>query len=72
MNIFNLVVLCVIIAPNNVLTPHISKTYLPIVLLMYLQSNWINAPKTSQGKKVPVPRVGGWNSISSKQSLNIY
>ena len=33
MQIFNFVVLHVIIAPNNVLTPHVSKTHFPIVLL---------------------------------------
>ena len=31
MQILNFVVLSVIIAPHNVLTPHISKTHLPIV-----------------------------------------
>ena len=31
MQIFNFVVLSVIITPQNVLTPHISKTHLPIV-----------------------------------------
>ena len=31
MKIFNFVVLPVIIAPQNVLTPHISKIHLPIV-----------------------------------------
>ena len=33
MQIFNFVVLSVITAPHNVLTPHISKTRLPIVSL---------------------------------------
>ena len=33
MRIFNFVVLPVITAPNNVSTPHISKTLLPIVSL---------------------------------------
>ena len=33
MRIFNFAVLSVITAPHNVLTPHISKTNLPIVLL---------------------------------------
>ena len=33
MQIFNFVVLSVIIAPQNILTPHISKTSLPIVSL---------------------------------------
>ena len=31
MQIFNFVVLTVIIAPQDVLAPHITKTYLPIV-----------------------------------------
>ena len=33
MQIFNFVVLSVIITSHNVLTPHISKTHLPIVSL---------------------------------------
>ena len=33
MRIFNFVVLSVITAPHNVLTPHISKIHLPIVSL---------------------------------------
>ena len=33
MQIFNFVVLSVIIVPHNVLTPHISKIHLPIVSL---------------------------------------
>ena len=33
MQIFNFVVLSVIITSRNVLTPHISKTHLPIVSL---------------------------------------
>ena len=33
MRIFNFVILSVITAPHNVLTPHISKTHLPIVSL---------------------------------------
>ena len=33
MQIFHFVVLSVIIASHNVLTPHITKTILPIVLL---------------------------------------
>ena len=33
MRIFNFAVLSAITAPHNVLTPHISKTHLPIVSL---------------------------------------
>ena len=33
MQIFNFIVLSVIIAPHNVLSSHISKTHLPSVLL---------------------------------------
>ena len=42
MEIFSFVVLSVIIAPHNVLTPHISKAHLPIVLLNVreLELNW--------------------------------
>ena len=35
--IFNFVVLSVIIASHNVLTPHVSKTHLPIVSLNILE-----------------------------------
>ena len=42
MQILNFVVLSVIIAPHNVLTPHISKTHLPIVSVNVheLELNW--------------------------------
>ena len=42
MEIFNFIVLSVIIAPHSVHTPHISKTHLPIVWLNVreLELNW--------------------------------
>ena len=50
MRIFNFVVLPVITAPNNVSTPHISKTHLPIVSLNVheLELNWCSK---NQSKK---------------------
>ena len=39
MHIFNFVVLSVIIAPRNVLTPHISKTHLFTINLIYVNSS---------------------------------
>ena len=39
MQIFNFVVLSVIIAPRNVLTPHISKTHLFTINLIYVNSS---------------------------------
>ena len=57
MRIFNFVVLSVITAPHNVPTPHNSQTHLPIVSLNV--SNWIDAQKTSQGKKGGPLRGGG-------------
>ena len=54
----------------QIFTPHISKTHLPIHL-KYVNSNWIDAQKTSQGK---------WESSSAwgvetqlpPQNLKIY
>ena len=59
MQIFNFVVLSVIIASHNVLTPHFSKTYLPIVLLNEREL-WVDAQKTSQRKGRPAPSVPAW------------
>ena len=59
MQIFNFVVLSVIIASHNVLTPHFSKTYLPIVLLNEREL-WVDAQKTSQRKGWPAPSVPAW------------
>ena len=39
MQIFNFVVVSVIITSHNVPTPHISKTHLPIFHLMYVNLN---------------------------------
>ena len=44
MQIFNFLVLSVIIAYHSVLTPHIRKTHLPIHLT-FLKSNWRDAQK---------------------------
>ena len=49
MQVFIFLVLSVIIAYHSVLTPHISKTHLSIHL-MYVNSNWNDTQKTSQGK----------------------
>ena len=47
MQIFNFVVLSVIITSHNVLTPHISKTHLPIVSLNVRElESWIDAQKS--------------------------
>ena len=51
MQIFNFVVVSVITTPHNVPTPHISKTICLLFHLLYLNSNRIDAQKTSQEKK---------------------
>ena len=68
MRIFNFAVLSVITAPHNVLTPHISKTNLPIVLL--------NVPEVELILKRPVKEKGspptpawGWKSNSPRKAL---
>ena len=66
MQIFDFVVLSVILAPHNVLTLH--KTHLPIVHLIYVNSNWIDAQKISQEKKGgPSPLRGGWKPNSPRK-----
>ena len=51
MQILNFVVLSVIITSHNVLTPHISKTHLPIVSLNVRElESWIDPQKS----KVPL------------------
>ena len=67
MQIFNFLVLSVIIAYHSVLTLHISKTHLRIHL-MYVNSNLIDAQKTSQGKWEP-PMRGGWKPNSPRKTL---
>ena len=67
MQIFNFLVLSVIIACHSVLAPHIRKTHLPIHL-MYVNSNLIDAQKTSQGKWEP-PLNGGWKSNYPRKAL---
>ena len=67
MQIFNFLVLSVIITYHSVLTPHISKTHLPIHL-MYVKSNLIDAQKTSQGKWEP-PLRGGWKPNCPRKTL---
>ena len=42
----------------QIFKPHISKTHLSIHL-MYVNSNWIDAEKTSQAKWEPPMRGGG-------------
>ena len=60
------VVLSVIIAPHNVLIPHIRRTHLPIVYLTYVNSNRIGAQKTSQGKREVLLQGDGNASTSEK------
>ena len=62
MQILNFVILSVIIAPHNVLTPHISKTHLPIVSVNVheLELNW--SSKEQSRKKWGLPYVGNLNS----------
>ena len=50
MQVFNFVVLSVIIPPDNVVTRYISKMHLLIVSL-YVSSNLNYTQKTSQGKR---------------------
>ena len=67
MQIFNFLVLPVIIAFHSVLIPHISKTHLHIHL-MYVNSNLIDAQKASQGKWEP-PLRGGWKRSCPSKTL---
>ena len=67
MQIFNFLVWSVIIACHSVLSSHISKTHLPIHL-MYVNSNLIDARKTSQGKWEP-PLSGGWKLNFPRKAL---
>ena len=71
MQIFNFLVLS-IISYHSVLTPHISKTHLPIYL-MYVNSNWSDAQKPSQEKWGPlcVGGGGGWKLNSPHKPLRI-
>ena len=70
MLIFNFVVLSVIIAPHDVLTPHISKTYLPIVSLNVreFELNWCS--KEHSRKNGGPPYVESGSSVTP-QSLDI-
>ena len=71
LQIFNIVVLSVIIAPHNVLTPHISKTHLPIVSLHERELE-LNGCSKDQSRKKGGPLRGTRkpNSIpQSQQSL---
>ena len=67
MQTFNFLVLSVIIACHRVLSPHINKTHLPIHL-MYVNSNLIDAQKTSQGKW-DSSLSGGWKPNSPCKAL---
>ena len=73
MQIFNLVVLSVIIAARNVSTPHISKTYLLIVLLNVRELKLNRYSKDWSSEKAS-PRAWGCksNSSSPPQSLKMY
>ena len=63
---FNFVALFVITALRNVLTPHINKTYLPIVLLNVREAelNWpLKRPVKERGRP---PCVGGGSPTPRK------
>ena len=64
MQIFDFLVLSIIISYHSALTPHISKTHFPIYL-MYVNSNWSDAQKT----KWEPPLCGGWKPNSPHKSL---
>ena len=61
MEISYFVVLSVITAPHNVLTPHISKTHLPIVLLNVreLQLSCCSKEQSRKREPHPYPSVSG-------------
>ena len=65
--IFNFLVLSVIIACHSALSPPISKTHLPIRLI-YMNSDLIDAQKTSQGKWEPL-LSRGWKPNSPCKAL---
>ena len=71
MCIFNFVILSVIIAPDNVPTPPISKIHLPIVSLNVreLELNWCSNDQSR--KKGGLPWVG-MEAQLTPQSLNSY
>ena len=72
MKIFSFVVLPVIIAPDNVLTPHISETHNLLFHSMNINSNWIDAQKSSQGKREALPSYveGGSPAPPTRMNLN--
>ena len=85
MQILNFLVLSIIIAHHSFLTLHISENHLPIssLRLMHVNSNWINAKKTSKGNmEVPLRlweggggvEGGGWEVEAQmpSQNLNIF
>ena len=56
MQIFNFVVLSVIIARHNVHTPHIRKTICLLFHLTFVNLNWTDVQKTSQWKRETILR----------------
>ena len=68
MRIFDFVVLSLITAPHNVLTPHFSKTHLPIVSLNVreVELNWCSK---DQPKKKGGPPAWGWKPNSPRKAL---
>ena len=50
MQVFNFIVLSITVAHHSVFTPHISKTICLFRHLMYMNSNWIDVQKASEGK----------------------
>ena len=66
MQIFNFIVLSVIIAPHDVLTSLISKTHLPIVSFNVRKLEWNDAQNSNQEKKEGPPKhEGGWGGNST-------
>ena len=70
MKFFNFVVSSVIIAHHSVLTPHISKTHLPICSLNghELELNWCSKDQSRKRGGPPAKGRGG----GSPTSLKIY
>ena len=59
MQIFNFIVLSVIIAPHDVLTSLISKTHLPIVSFNVRKLEWNDAQNSNQEKRKAPPNMRG-------------
>ena len=69
MRIFSLVVLSVITAPNNIPTPHISKTHLSIVSLNVREDELSSCSKDQSRKKGDPLSGGGSPTPSAKPKV---